>query len=140
MLDPSLRAAGVISAAKASLALRHSFRAGSDHSTQMVSMKVWRSKVHESARVFEDETAAIILCRSRDIDCIEWAVELQLSARRHINVTASTLIANNGNYKLPSCRVQWSVCLLSYFFGSATNLDLETRAESQSSRLASHWG
>lgn len=89
MLDPSLRAAGVISGAKASLAFRHSFRAGSDHSKQMVSMKVWRSNVHESARVFEDETAAIVVCQSRDIDCIKWAVELQLSARRHINVAAS---------------------------------------------------
>lgn len=60
MLDPSVRAAGVISGAKVSLALRHSFRVGSDHSKQKFSMEEWRGEGHESARVFEDETAAII--------------------------------------------------------------------------------
>jgi hypothetical protein len=41
MFDPSVRAAGVISGAKASLALRHSVRAGSDHTKQRVSMDEW---------------------------------------------------------------------------------------------------
>lgn len=39
MFDPSVRAAGVISGAEVSLALRHSVRAGSNHTGQQVSME-----------------------------------------------------------------------------------------------------
>jgi hypothetical protein len=52
MFDPSVRAAGVISGSKASLALRHSVRAGSDHTKQKVSMEEWlRRKTRVGAYV-----------------------------------------------------------------------------------------
>lgn len=48
MFGPSVRAAGVISGAGASLALRHSVRAGSNRTDQQNSIGCWRRKVTQA--------------------------------------------------------------------------------------------
>lgn len=48
MICPSVRAAGVISGAGASLALRHSVRAGSNHTDQQISIGCWRKQVPQA--------------------------------------------------------------------------------------------
>ena len=100
-------------------------------------MEGGRRKVNgsQSARRRESCNCDKVVRCSRDGTRIEWAVELY---RRHIKVAAFTLIVLL-EFELPSCRVPSYVgrcCILCL----CSNRMLVTRAESQSSRLASPWG